>query len=263
MVEPAKFVDIHCHLLAGLDDGPRTLADAVAMCRLGQSQGTVAFAATAHQLGCHGAVTRQRILDATVRLANELRATGISATVYPSAEWMIDTEWFEDPSIDPADLVTINDGQKYALIEFPYHPPPHTALVAERLGARGVTPILAHVDRYPTLLRDPRAVRRLIDEGFVIQMNGAALEGKRSEGVRWAARGLVAQGLVHLVASDAHDSVRRTPDLAPAHAIARGLVGSATARLLFEENPTSVIEGRPTVRPEPATWRRQIQRWFR
>src|SRR5581483_6286232 len=109
--------DLHCHLLAGLDDGPRAEDDALAMCRLAYAEGTRLVAATAHQNERWPAVTPAVIRRATERLAGSLRAAGVPLTVFPCAEVMV------RPDIEEAwrrgDLLSVADRGQYLLVEMP------------------------------------------------------------------------------------------------------------------------------------------------
>ncbi|MFO0948033.1 MAG: CpsB/CapC family capsule biosynthesis tyrosine phosphatase [Planctomycetota bacterium] len=254
------FVDVHCHLLAGLDDGPATSAEALAMCRDAADHGTSVLAATVHQMGSHFHNSREVILRATEKLAAELLAHGIPVRVHPNAEWMIDSEWVEAPQRYMDSLLTINDNGRYALIEFPYHPPRHTALIVQRLAERGIRPVLAHVDRFPGLLSYPVEVRRLIDEGFYIQINADAIDGRRGSPVRRASRTLLLSGLIHLVASDGHDPIRRPPRLQTAFEVVKRWLGNTVADQLFCFNPAALLEGRPLEIVASASWWRRFRR---
>lgn len=258
MTRVDAFIDVHCHLLAGLDDGPVTDADALAMCREAAAQGTGTLAATAHQLGSHARNSRDVILRATDKLARCLQSEQIPVKVHPSAEWMIDSAWVDAPERYFDSLLTINDQGRHALVEFPYHPPRHTALIARQLDERGIQPVLAHVDRFPGLLANPLEVRRLIDEGFYIQINADAVDGRRGGIVQSHSRRLLLAGQVHLVASDGHDVVHRTPGLRDAYALTSRWLGNGAADTLFRANPAALLDGRELATIPSVGWFRRL-----
>src|SRR5688500_1282776 len=111
-------VDIHCHLLAGLDDGPRTEDEALEMCRIAHADGTRIIAAGAHQNERYPAVTPDRIREAAGRLSERLRANNIDLTIFPCAEVeahpYIDVAWREDK------LLSVADRRQYLLLEMPH-----------------------------------------------------------------------------------------------------------------------------------------------
>lgn len=264
------FVDVHCHLCAGLDDGPATLLDAESMCRSAAELGTSVIAATAHQLGHYSQNSRTTILAAVTQLAAHLQKQQINIRIIPSAEWMVDSHWIDRFDELLPELLTINDNRRYALIEFPSHPPHHTDLIARMLGDRGICPILAHIDRYAGLFADSRRVRQLQREGFVLQVNADTVDGRRGKKLQKRARQLVTAGLVHLVASDGHDPTRRTPHLRDAfHTVSRW-GGSELGKLLFEQNPLAILEGQSiTLAPQIGIgtrlreqFERRLRKWF-
>lgn len=243
------FIDLHCHLLAGLDDGPQSAIEAVELCRQAVSEGCHAVLATAHQRGEYPATRRADIIEAVIRLRMRLEIEKIPLQVLPNAEWLIDSSWFElsDPV---AELVTMADGGRYSLLEFPGRCPHHTQVIAERLATHGLQPMLAHVDRYPELLFDPVQVRYLVDDGFIVQMNADTIDGRLGNEPQAAARRLIQAALVHVVASDGHRPLERPIRLRDAFEVVRRWTDDATARLLFAENPQAIVAGNAITKPK-------------
>lgn len=262
MVSNVTFADLHCHLLAGLDDGPRTMDEAIAVCQSAATNGTSVFAATAHQLGSFRQNHRELILAAAEGLQRELLRRQHNWRVVPSAEWMVDSQWVDRLDELWPTLLTINDAGRYALVEFPYHAPPHTSLIARLLAQRGVRPVLAHVDRYPGLFTTASQVRRLRAEGFVIQLNADTVDGRRGAKMQRQASRLLTAGLIDLVASDGHDTHRRLPHLAAAYAKVCRWGGDDLGKLLFHSNPLAIMGGEAVVPAPTLGIGRRIRRWL-
>src|SRR5689334_17626939 len=110
--------DMHCHLLAGMDDGPRTEDEALEMCRMAQAEGIRVAAATAHQNEHWSAVTPGRIRDGTRRLTQMLNDAGIGLTVFPCAEVMVHPDM--EASWGQGNLLSVADRGEYLLIELPH-----------------------------------------------------------------------------------------------------------------------------------------------
>lgn len=256
------FVDLHCHLLAGLDDGPDTTETALALCRMACAQGIRTAAATVHQLGNYRHNHRATIVDATTALARQLAMAAIDLQIYPSAEWMVDSTFIERMDELWATLLTINNQGRHALLEFPYHPPHHTAIIAELLKGHGVTPILAHVDAYAGLFADPSALRRLRSEGYIVQMNADTIDGRRGRKTQKQARRLIAAGLIDLVATDAHNSTSRPPNLQNAHGLVQRWGGNQLASLLFHDNPLAILRGEDITPPAAISIGRRMRSWL-
>src|SRR6516225_6313612 len=111
-------VDMHCHLLAGLDDGPRREADAIAMCQLACAEGVTAVVALAHQKGRWASVTADRIRSVAHGLSQALRANGIALSIYPGAQVMVHPEI--EASWRQGEILGIADKRQYLLLEMPH-----------------------------------------------------------------------------------------------------------------------------------------------
>src|SRR5437660_266867 len=142
---PPPLVDMHCHLLAGLDDGPAIDADAVAMCRMAYDEGTRMIAATAHQNDRYPSVTPERIRQAWSQLAETLRKAGVALTTFPCAEVMVQPDM--DASWEKGDFLSVADRRKYVLIELPHGLFVDLNHTVQSLLFAGVRPILAHPER--------------------------------------------------------------------------------------------------------------------
>jgi protein-tyrosine phosphatase len=240
-------VDLHCHLLAGLDDGPDTVDEAIVMCRMAWEQGTRAIAATAHIHPRWPQSTPERILATTGQLAASLRKVELPLSVYPSAEVAI------RPDIDMAwqrgELLGVA-GRGYVLIEIPMDVFVDIPDTITRLRARGVRPILAHAERYDELLHDPGAIETLIDLGALVQVTSRSISQPPDARFAAAIRRWVERGVVHLVGSDGHSTDQRPPEMASAYHRIAAWSGRASADRICSLNGLAVLEGMP-LRPPP------------
>src|SRR5437016_4183013 len=138
MVPP--LVDTHCHLLAGLDDGPKTPADALAMCRRAYDQGVRHSVALAHQNDHYPDNSPDRIREAFVRLRADLNEAGLEDyTIYPCAEVMVRTDL--DEALQRKEFLTVSDGGMYVLLEMPHGLCVELAWLVARLVTKGIRPI--------------------------------------------------------------------------------------------------------------------------
>jgi protein-tyrosine phosphatase len=258
--EAVRFVDLHVHLLPGLDDGPGAPDESIALCRALVDQGVELAAATCHQRGAFSRNHADAVREATRALARSLDEAGVPLKVVPSAEWMLDADAVERLDSCRSQLLTVADNGQFALVEFPFQVPPYVSMVVQTLRRWGVQPVLAHVEHYPQLLHAPQRVRELIDLGFLIQMNADSIARPRSDPKASACRRLVQRGLVHLAASDAHGVARRPPALKAAFDVVAGWTNPSTARLLFRDNPLAIVEGGAVAAPAPAGWLARLRR---
>jgi protein-tyrosine phosphatase len=251
------FVDMHCHLLAGVDDGPRTQEEALEMCRLARAEGVQLSAALAHQNERWQAVTPALIRERAQALTDALRQANVPVCVFPCAEVTA------RPDLEAAwargELLSVADRGKYLLVEMPHGLFVDLRHTAAGLRAAGVSLILAHPERQPELLHDPGRIEELILSGCLVQVSsGSVTEPASGEDGR-ALRDWFRRGVVHLMGSDAHSPRRRRPRMADAYRQVVRWAGVAAADRVFSTNGTAVVHGLPLRVPPPLPRRRE---WF-
>lgn len=236
-------IDLHVHLLPGVDDGPGSLEAAVRMCHLAAEDGCTTLVATPHQRhdrwwnGEPGELERLR-----ARLQDTL---GGEPRVLLGAEIRVGEGLLEALDRGRAGGVVPLAGSRYLLLEFSrVVPDPDPAGLVHELQVAGWRPILAHVEEIRWLAGDLELVRSLVIRGAALQVTGSNLRGRRGAAIQRRARRLLDEGLVHFLASDGHDPDTRPPGLAPARAAVARHWGEAVAELLTEINPRAVIEDR-------------------
>lgn len=254
-------IDLHIHLLPGMDDGPGTLDEAVEMCRICQEEGIRTLVATPHMIREVYDNRREEIIAAAAALNRELPARGLSVEVLPGADVRLDFDTVD--RLDRGELVTINDGNRFLLLEFPDTPHSReTARVVAALKRRGVTPILSHPERNPFFQDHPQALYDLVYSEVLVQITGRSLLGGFGLDVQGFTERLLEHRLVHLLASDAHAPDLRRPGLRAAVARAAERIGEQEARALVEANPAAVLAGTLPPIPTPIPWKRPKRSWW-
>ena len=237
-------VDVHCHCLPGVDDGPATLGEALELCTALVEDGVTTAIATPHQLGrFDGRLTADDIRQAVVDLNAALRAQGIPLAVEAGADVRVDERI---PALLDADRVlTLADSGKYLLLELPHDTFINIQPLLAEVVARGVTPILSHPERNTFLTRKPEAVIPWLERGTLLQVTAASLVGHFGPVAEQAAWHWLATGAASLVASDAHDTAARRPCMTQAtEAVARRLGEPAACRVCIL-NPALLLAGKP------------------
>jgi len=237
-------IDLHCHILPGLDDGARDLAHAVAMARIARDDGITHIAGTPHLFKGSFEFPDLGVFDeARERLSGALREEGVALTILPGAEVHISHGLVGEVRSRRKSLTLA--GSAYLLVEFPHdHVYSGTKDLFLELMSEGIVPIIAHPERNTMFARFPKLLFELVALGALAQANAGSLLGAHGLEAGEGARRFLELGLVHFIASDGHNTHSKAPRLAAAAAVAAGVVGDAGASALVTDNPRAVIEDR-------------------
>lgn len=258
------FWDLHCHLMPGVDDGAADMEEVVAMVRLAAEGGTEALVVTPHVDLESDPLRPSRVRDFVEEASFRLGREAIAVVLFPGAELRLNWGLRELAERDGDALVawSIAGSGKYLLVDLPAVVVPGALAEAVfRLRLAGLVPVLAHPERHPAL-GSPRLLQDLAEAGVLFQVNGGSLTGLHGEEARRRAERLLREGLVAAVASDAHSSGARSPDLRAAFRRLARLAGKGEARRLLEENPRKLVMGE-RVDPPGSTPSRLPGRWHR
>lgn len=239
-------IDLHTHILHDIDDGARTLTDALSMARAAVADGVTVIAATPHGRTDGGpGLDRYSVALARERVA-ELRAALATAAI--PLDVVLGTELYGGPGLverlQAGELLTYGEARA-VFLEFP---PSTTFVEAEtrisQVQLAGYQVVVAHPERYRFVQEDPGTLRPFIKQGALMQLTCDALLGVQGEYMRSFAELLLAEGFIHLLASDAHGPhVGRMPNLGAARSRASELVGEAAAECLARHTPAAILAG--------------------
>jgi len=243
------YTDIHTHILPGLDDGARYRKTALDMMRVAAESQTGHIIATPHFIPGKSEVLPQSICDSCNELQSLADDNGLNLRIYPGCEVFISPEL---PDLYDASLICTLGNSRYILVELPMMSvPPYTESVLYKLQLKGLTPIMAHPERNREIMKKPDILKEMMERGILVQMNTGSLAGIHGREVERFARRLLAGGLVHFIASDAHSTGVRKPDLRKAAVFVEEEYGKELADLLLVENGLAVLENRPAKTLEP------------
>jgi protein-tyrosine phosphatase len=200
-------IDLHCHVLPGVDDGPATVLEAIDLARGARADGITTIAATPHVDWSHVELDARAIRAEVACLQARLDAAGVDVRLVSGAE----VAPGRAAELDDAELHDLTlGGGRWLLLECPIKPTltPGFIGTAQRLAHRGHRLLLAHPERCPIFLRSPEALDELVAEGMLAQVTAGALSGRFGRTVRAVATQMVARGTVHVLASDGHDRGR-------------------------------------------------------
>lgn len=242
-------IDLHCHILPGVDDGAGSLPDAVQMAHLAALSGVRTIVATPH---CNLPGREENYAGETLRgqvraLDRAVREQGIPVKILPGCEVFCTVELPQ--LLQRRKLQTLADS-RYMLMEFYFDESPEFMDRCFRSAVEaGYVPVVAHPERYDAVYRDAQLVPRWFREGYVIQLNKGSILGRLGRHAETVSDWLLRQGLAHAVASDAHSPQRRTPHMDQVAAHLQQLCGPEYARILLSRNPERIISDRTLIKP--------------
>jgi len=237
-----NFIDIHCHCLPGVDDGPATKAEAFVLCRALVADSIATVIATPHQLGRFSGCNEAAQIREKVSVFNEeLKNSGIALTVMPGADVRVDERICELLEADK--ILTLADGGKYILLELPHEVFIDITTLIMQLASMGIQVIISHPERHPVLVQQPEILNKWLEQSAQFQVTSASLLGQFGPAARRAAWNFLTSGWASLVATDSHDADQRKPCMKAAFERISIELGEDTARLVCIENPLRVIKG--------------------
>lgn len=237
-------IDLHIHVLPGVDDGPSESDQAVEMCRIAAAAGCEVLVATPHQR--HPSWWNTDVDRLALLLADLQAAIGDGPRLLLGAEIRIDSHLLSALEGLPDSGILTLAGSRYLLLEADrYGIGPDPLELVYELTLKDWRPILAHPEFVPGLGDDVDRARQLVEAGAMLQVTASSVTGRFGRGPRRTAFRLLDAGLVHFIASDAHGTRFRPPDLGEARALIASRWGDETARRLSSDNPLAVVEDRP------------------
>ena len=238
-----RYVDIHCHCLPAVDDGPATMPDALALCRALVNDGITTVIATPHQLGrfnnCNEAVQIRKAISV---LNEELKSNGIHLTVMPGGDVRVDERICQ--LLDADKILTLADGGKYILLELPHQTSIDIEPLLVQLASRGIQAVISHPERHTALVKQHKMLLKWLNHSTYLQVTAGSLLGDLGLMAQRAGWHFLDSGLASLVATDSHDLNSRRPRMRAAFERISIKLGEKIACLVCIENPLRVLKGR-------------------
>ena len=232
-------IDIHCHIMPGVDDGSPDMETSLEMLRIAQKNCITHIILTPHHKPMHHNVSPAHNASYREKLQEAALERGIDIKLYSGNEIYYSDETERD--LEEGRIATLAESD-YVLVEF--HPTnPYKAIhnAIYQVQAAGYIPIIAHVERYSDMVDKSSRVEELVDMGCYIQVNANSVMGKYGFGISHFCKKIIKNGWVHFVATDAHDTRRRAPELLECRKYIDRKFGENIGQKLFYDNPMSVI----------------------
>lgn len=235
-------IDIHCHILPHLDDGPKNIEESIKMCRIAVDDGIKNIVATPHTMNGIYINNRQTINKAVQDLNLILLDNHINLAIISGAEVHVNYNIMD--LLNQGTAMTINDNKRYLMLEFPVLTiPPRIKDQIFELKLEGITPIFSHPERNVAIQDNINLIYDLIKQGGIIQITAMSLTGEFGPTPKKCAQKMLDLNLAHIIASDAHSANIRTPRLTEAIEIASEIVGDQYAKNMVINFPEAIING--------------------
>lgn len=235
-------IDIHSHILPSLDDGPKTIEESIELCKIAANDGIKKIVATPHSKDGVYEAKSDVILRKVDELNLKLKEIQLDLEILPGAELHINENLAKN--IKDGDVLTINNGKKFILLELPFFfVPPATERLIFNLRTAGIVSIISHAERIIKFQKNPDILGQWADFGVLVQITAQSLTGDFGSRERKCAEWLLKNDMVHFIASDVHSLTGRPPVLSKAVERAAKIRGEEEARALVAHNPEQIING--------------------
>ncbi len=257
-------IDIHSHLLYGVDDGPSNVTSCLDMVKSALASNTTHIIVTPHHMRGGYNNPKETVIQKTTELQALLQEQNLSITLFPGQEITLTSQLIAEFQQDR--LLTLNHS-RYMLIELPHdHIPKYTEEYMHELKVYGIVPIIAHPERNQEIWMNPERLGHLVDCGALSQVTASSLSGASGKKMQLLALKLCKQSRVHCIASDAHGAVNRPYGLAAAYAVITQYLGEASSAY-FMQNAQRILDNEmipemPDSSINPINPIHRIRRWF-
>ncbi|MFK4307400.1 protein-tyrosine phosphatase [Bacillus sp. RC242] len=248
-------IDLHCHILPGVDDGAGVVTDSLEMARQAVAEGIHTIVATPHHKNGKYDNERTHIIPQVKQLNDELQRTNIPLNILPGQEVRLYGDIVED--YEAGKIVTLNENHKYMLIEFPSnHVPRYAEQLLYEICVKGMTPIIVHPERNAELIERPDKLYNFVSKGALTQVTAGSLLGNFGKKIKKFSLQLVEHKLTHMIASDAHNTTSRGFHLGASYDLIQKEFGIDVMSDL-RENPSVLINGKAVYKEDPEQIRRK------
>lgn len=245
-------IDLHCHLLPNIDDGPSSLDEALRMARMAVENGVTKVVLTPHIHPGRYDNNIDSITAAFEEFKNVLKQAHIPLALNMAAEVRIGPEVI--PLIEKHQIPWLGNlnGYQLLLLEFPHsHIPVGSENFVKWCLARKIRPVIPHPERNKDVIRDLHKIKPFVEMGCLLQITAGALTGVFGYYAKRRARQLLKKGWVSFLGSDAHNTLRRIPNLEPGRKVAQAIIGEEASWKLVRDNPESILTGAINVPNRP------------
>lgn len=245
----SSLIDIHSHILPGVDDGALTMEEAVSIAKLAVNEGITKIIATPHHQNGTFFNRKKDILERIKALNYMLQRENISLEVLPGQETRIYGSLLDD--FENGDILTLNH-TNYLFIELPSgHVPRYTEQLLFEMQLKGLTPIIVHPERNAEVMKDPEKIFKLVKKGALTQLTAGSLTGHFGKRIQKLSIQLIEANCTHFIASDVHNTSTRSFHMRESISKVHKEFGSEIV-YYFQENAELLVQGQSIYKHEPS-----------
>jgi protein-tyrosine phosphatase len=249
-----SMIDLHCHILPGVDDGAHSLSDSLNMARKAVEQGIHTIVATPHHRNNRFENRKPSIIDRVEELNTILIEEKIDVKILPGQEVRLHGEILE--GYKAGEILPVNH-TPYVLVEFPSnHVPRYAEKLFYDLQMNGLIPVIVHPERNQEIIERSDLLYQLVKKGALTQITAASINGDFGKKIKNFSLQLVEANLTHFIASDAHNVTNRSFKMSEAYDLIEKKYGIEMV-YYFEENAATLIEGKHVYKEDPEPIKRK------
>ena len=234
-------VDLHCHLLPGIDDGSKNMAISLRLAREATENGVTHALLTPHHMNGRYVNHKQDVIRQTTEFQKQIDAHNIPLKVFPGQEVRINGQLLE--ALDEDDILFADTAGKYMMLEFPDDDVPHyTNQIIFDLQQRGIIPVIVHPERNTKIMAEPDLIYQLLEKGCLSQITASSYVGTFGKKVEKFSHQLIEAGQVYVFSSDAHDLPGRKYEMRQAFEKMKREFGQGMVNQ-YQQNAKSIING--------------------
>jgi protein-tyrosine phosphatase len=241
-------IDLHCHILPNVDDGPRDMTESVEMAKQAFRQGIKTIIATPHHKNEKYENFGQTIFRQVEELNRVLKSENLDLTILPGQETRIFGEMVE--GLATGEILPLNQG-KYVLVELPSgHVPRYTSQLMFDIQLKGFVPVIVHPERNQEIIENPEVLYQLVKKGALTQVTASSVTGHFGKTIKKFTHQLLEANLTHFIASDAHNTTSRGFKMVEAYGVVEKVFGIDFVYML-RENAELVLTSKSVYRESP------------
>ncbi|MCY8939253.1 tyrosine-protein phosphatase [Peribacillus frigoritolerans] len=249
-------IDIHCHIIPGVDDGSADMKESLNMARKAVEAGITHIFATPHHLNEKYVNVKSDIIDRSGRLNESLQQENIPLTIHLGQEVRIHRDIFS--SLEKEEILTLDDNGTYMLLELPSgNVPTYTQDLIYELQLKGIKPIIVHPERNKELIENHKLLYELVQEGALTQLTSGSIIGNFGKSIQSFSKKIIEHNLAHFIATDAHNIGSRGFTLLQAYETITKTYG-VQRTFYFKENAEQILKDRSPTVEKPLPFKKKI-----